>query len=239
MRTRLAALALALIALCPAPAAAQWYFTGYFGANNTRPATVSIDQPPRSLALDFLDVEFEARSFAAPQYYGYRAGRYFGARRRVGLEFEFIHIKVIAKTDRAYEYRDRSGLFDPAPGPVLMRQVVERYAMSHGLNFLLVNAVARQPVGSRAALSARLGAGPTLPHAESTVGGLVQEQYEYAGMGGHAAAGIELRVKGPLSAMLEYKATYARPRITIAQGTGRTTTLSHHVAFGFTIGAAR
>ena len=76
----------------------------------------------RSVAIDFLDVEFAARPFASPQYYGVRIGRTVGERRRFGLELEFIHLKVIGKTGQAYQYRDRSGLlqlvFHPEAGDV-------------------------------------------------------------------------------------------------------------------------
>src|SRR5689334_12467938 len=76
-------------------AEAQWYFAGYLGANATRPATVSVDVPASNLSLQFHEVKFEARPFESPQYYGWRLGELFGKTRRFGVEFEFIHLKVI------------------------------------------------------------------------------------------------------------------------------------------------
>ena len=84
------------------------------------------------------------------------------------------------------------------------------------------------------------GAGVTLPHAETRIFGESREQYEYAGLGAHAAVGFDVRLKGRLSLVGEYKVTYAKPTISTAHnGTGRTTTLSHHVAVGFAFGLSR
>ncbi len=209
----------------PAPAAAQWYASAYMGANTTRPADVTVKGD--GYDITFPDVSFEAQSFTSPQYYGWRVGRFFDEGRRVGVELEFIHLKVIARPEEL--------------GPE-----VTRYQMTHGLNFLVVNLTNRIPIGRsaygepRVALVARGGAGITLPHAETTILGEPREQYEYAGLGAHAAVGFDVRLKGRLSLVSEYKVTYAKPTITTAHnGTGRTTAMSHHVAVGFAFGLSR
>ncbi|MEZ5319357.1 MAG: hypothetical protein R2752_18295 [Vicinamibacterales bacterium] len=225
--------------LVPAVAHAQWYVAGYLGVNHTQEADLDVRVPARHLDVRFDDVAFAAEPFDSPQYYGVRIGRLFGEARRFGVEVEFLHLKVIAKTNRTYPIQDRTGLLDlVADAP--MSSLVERYSMTHGLNFVLVNAVMRQPLGSgRTAVVARLGAGPTVPHAESRVLGVNAEQYEYAGMGAHAAAGVDIALRGPLSAVAEYKLTWARPEITLAEGTGRTTTVTHQFAFGLAVGLTR
>jgi len=218
-------LVLGLVAGNPAPAAAQWYAGVYMGANTTVPADVTVKGD--GYDLTYPDVSFEAKSFTSPQYYGWRLGRFFDEARRFGMEVEFIHLKVIARPEEL--------------GPE-----VTRYQMTHGLNFLVLNLTNRIPIGRSAygdaplALITRAGAGVTLPHAETTVLGASREQYEYAGPGAHAAVGLDVRLKGRLSLVGEYKVTYARPTITTANnGTGRTTTLSHHVAVGFAFGLSR
>lgn len=232
---------LALIA-APASASAQWFFAAYLGANATRPATVSIDVPSENLSLQYHDVSFEARPFESPQYYGVRGGRLFGAARRFGVEIEWIHLKIYADTEDTYRTSGQFGtalLTDPAVAGGPMSAVVQRYAMSHGLNFLVINIVTRLPLRGPVALVARAGAGPTLPHAETTVLRESRGRYEYAGMGGHAAAGLDARVRGRLSLVGEYKFTYAKPRIGLAAGSGRTTAATHHVSFGLAFGLAR
>jgi len=198
----------------PTAAQAQWYVGAYLGANYTHPATIRVDLPAAQLALRYDDVGFSGEPFASPQYYGIRIGREVG-RGRLGVEVEFIHLKVYA---------------DP------MDAVVTRYAMSHGLNFLLVNLVARQPIANgRASLVGRGGIGPTLPHAETTVLGIEREQYEFGGIGWQAAAGVEIALARRLRAEAEYKFTFARPVIDVAGGTGRTSSATHQVTFGLAV----
>ena len=236
---RLLTAVLTLLAL-PSPAAAQWYLGAYLGGNTTTSSGVTIDQPATGTAVTFEDVHFAAEPLKSPQYYGYRFGRMFGAERRLGIEFEFIHLKVISDTSRTYALTGSIG-GEPAPDDLRMDALVPRYSMTHGLNFLLVNVVSRTPLGGGPlALVARAGAGPTLPHAETTVGILTQEQYEYAGMGAHGAAGLDVRIRGRFSALIEYKLTIARPEISIPLGgTGRTTAISHQIALGLAFGHSR
>lgn len=218
-------LVVGLLSGTPAPASAQWYAGVYMGANTTSPADVTVKGD--GYDITYPDVSFEAKSFTSPQYYGWRVGRFFDEGRRFGMEVEFIHLKVIAKPEEL--------------GPD-----VTRYQMTHGLNFLVVNLTNRTPLGRsaygepRMALVARGGAGITLPHAETTILGASLEQYEYAGLGAHAAVGLDIRLKGRLSLVSEYKVTYAKPTITTAHnGTGRTTAMSHHLAVGFAFGLSR
>jgi hypothetical protein len=125
-------------------------------------------------------------------------------------------------------------------GTAKMNTVVQRYQMTHGLNFVLVNLVSRTPIGNGpATLMLRSGIGQTRPHAETTVAGESIEQYEWAGLGSQTAASVDVRLGHFLSATAEYKLTFARPRITVVGGTGRTSSLSHHLAFGVSLGLPR
>ena len=217
---------------------AQWYFDGYAGANYTHPANVSIDVPGADVAVVFHQVRFDAEPFAAPIYYGGRFGRLLGrpdSAWRFGVEGEFIHMKVYADTAGSYLATGHiHGV--TADGELQLNVVAQRYAMSHGLNFLLGNVVLRRRLGDRVAFAGRAGLGVTLPHAESTILGTSREQYEFAGFGGHGAAGFDFAIAGPLGALVEYKLTYARPEIDVSGGTGRTSSLTHHFAFGFRVG---
>jgi hypothetical protein len=228
---------------CPTPARAQWYIAAYGGGNHTQSATVKIDQPSAGTSLEFRDVEFTAEPLRSPPYYGWRLGRLIGERRRWGIELEFIHLKAIGQTSRPVAIVGRVGS-GPSSTAVdtraPMNTLVERYSMTHGLNFLLVNVVSRTPFGaSSVALVARAGAGPTLPHAETTVMGQAREQYEYGGLGAHGAAGLDIRLHRRLSGVIEYKVTAAKPTIDIVNGTGRTAAVSHQVALGLVFGLWR
>jgi hypothetical protein len=207
------------------PASAQWYGVVYMGANKTQPADIRVKGD--GYDLTFQNVDFEARPLESPQYYGWRLGRFLSDTRRLGVELEFIHLKVIANPDQL--------------GPS-----VQQYRMTHGLNFIVTNLTSRIPFGRAAhgdapfALISRLGAGVTVPHAETTILNVTQEQYEYAGVGAHAALGLTAKLKGRLSLVGEYKLTYAKPRITTAHnGTGQMTALTHHAAVGLAFGLTR
>jgi hypothetical protein len=207
------------------PASAQWYGVVYFGANKTQPADITVKGD--GYDQTFPNVEFEARPFESPPYYGWRLGRFLSDTRRLGVELEFIHLKVIAD-------------------PTQLGPDVQQYRMTHGLNFVVANLASRVPFGRSAygdapfALISRLGVGVTVPHGETTILNVSKEQYEYGGLGAHAAMGLTAKLKGRLALVGEYKLTYAKPRITtVHNGTGRTTALTHHIAFGIAFGLTR
>jgi hypothetical protein len=225
----------ALLAMPPA-ADAQWYVASFTGGNVTRPATVTLDQPGQPRHLEFHDVRFEARPLQSPQYYGARIGRKLG--RRLGVEFEFLHLKVLARTGDTV--RVSGAVAGAAVETTLpMDLVVQRHAMTHGLNFFLGNVLWRTPLSRRADVVLRGGAGPVMPGVDSVVDHLSTQGYQYGGWGAHAAAGLDFRIRGPLSATLEYKLTAARPKVDVAGGSAWMTAVSHHVAAGIAIGFAR
>jgi hypothetical protein len=231
--------------VCARTADAQWYVAGYLGTNRTLAAPISIDQPTRNTSLTFDRVAFEARPFKSPQYYGVRVGRLFGEQRRFGVEFEWIHPKAYADTSQVVHITGRLNGVNIDTN-ARMDTIVQRYAMSHGMNFALINAVVRVPLdesgsgfASRVALTARAGAGPMLPHAENTVAGESREQYEAGGVGYQVAGGVEVHLAGVLSAVADYKFGHGTPDVTIVDGTGRTTANVHQLAFGLAVGLSR
>lgn len=231
-------IAASALLVLPAQARAQFYVGAYLGGNYTHPSDVKIDQPQAGRTLEFHDVHFDAKPLASPQYYGWRFGRMFGAARKFGVELEFIHLKVISCTADSYLITGQAD--GAAVNAVLpMDTYAQRYAMTHGLNFVLINFVSRMPMRGPFTLIARAGAGPTVPHAESAIAGESREQYEYAGMGAHIAAGVDLRLRGKWSAIVEYKLTTAHPEMSIPDGTGSTSALTHQVAIGLAFGLAR
>ena len=183
-------------------------------------------------------MRFQSRPLDSPQYDGWRVGRLFGASRRFGLEAELIHLKVYAITTDTYDADVQLAGTDTSE-PLTMHTLVQRYSMTHGLNFVLANAVLRLPLAARMDLVLRLGTGPTIPHAETQVLGVFQQQYEYAGIGEHFAAGLNVQLHHRLSLVGEYKLTHARPRITVHLGTGETTATTHQVAVGLAFGLSR
>src|SRR5262245_51460416 len=111
--------------LLPVAAEAQWFASTYTGINATRPSTISLNLPAEQLALDFLDVGYDAKPMKSPQYYGARLGRLIG-RRGFGLEAEFLHIKTYARTEESYRTVGTvQGIAVDAVVP--MKPLVDRY----------------------------------------------------------------------------------------------------------------
>jgi opacity protein-like surface antigen len=216
-----------LFMACAAPVRAQWIAAAYGGTVHTQPADIHIDDGPTTIV--FPRVTFASRSFSSPIYYGYRFGRVISPRRGVFVEGELIHAKVYAEADGV----TGSGVLNGTVAhDVPFASVVQRFAISHGLNFLLANAGIRHRIWNRATLTARAGAGPLIPHPEIAAGGIAHEGYQLSGVGIQGAAGVELRLWSGVSVIAEYKWTRAHPRVSFGEVHAELPTVSQHVAIG-------
>jgi hypothetical protein len=226
----------------PTAARAQVYASLSAGGNHTGPADVTVSVPNAGLAVTYQRVQFSARPLDSPQYYVWRVGRLFGPTRRLGLEFEFTHLKVIGDTSRSYVASGQiNGVTIPGGASLPMNAEVQEYQMTHGLNFLLVNAVGRWPIrsGRRLSLVTRAGMGTTLPHGETEVLGQTRQRYEFTGLGVEGAAGMAMKLSHLLSLVADYKVSEARPRISVVSGTAQTHAVTQQVAIGLAVGFAR
>jgi opacity protein-like surface antigen len=228
----------ALAASAPSTARADWMLGGYLGHAATLSSTVTLSLPGRQTEIRAEGVTYRGRSFEFPLYYGYRVMWLPNDASTIGVEYEFIHAKVYAETDGVVRLR---GTLRGAPvdAALPLSSVARRLDMSHGLNFFLANVVVRRPFGPSASggsprfvAVARAGAGPTLPHAESTIDGVDREQYEAGGLGVQAAGGLEVALWRGLAAVGEYKWTWAKPTIEITGGQATIPSGSHHAAVG-------
>jgi hypothetical protein len=187
--------------------------------------------PAQQTDLDITPVEYAADSLQSPPYYGYRVSWTPGANRPIALEVEFIHMKVFARTDRrARVHGTWHGR--PVDGESLVGAVVQRLAMSHGLNFVLANVALRRDVGKGLRAVVRAGAGPTVPHVETTIDGLSRDQYASGGLGAQAAGGVEATLVTHVLVLAEYKFTWASPTIDVASGRATIPARTHHVVAG-------
>ena len=220
------------LVLVPAVASAEWVAGGYLGGTTTLSNSLVLSRPAVDTRVNVDDVHYRSRSFEAPLYYGFRVARFFG---RFGIEGEFIHLKVYARGEDVVPVEGRIG-GTPVSANVRLDSVIERFSISHGLNYVLVNAALREPIGSghrpRGWLTVRGGAGPTIPHGESRVAGRDQEQYSWGSTGLHASVEGEFRVGGSLYALAEYKLTTAAPEVAVDRGTIHARFTTHHIAAG-------
>jgi hypothetical protein len=233
----------ALLTAClPARVDAQWYFAAYMGANHNSSADVSFEDPAAHTAIVFHDVSFASQPFHFPLYAGGRFGYRF-PHRRFGVEAEWLHMKVIAETNQATHVTGT--LFgDAIDSTFPMAQLIQRYDMTHGLNFLMGNFVVRLPLGAGpashpASVVLRFGAGPVVSGTDSQAGDIVVQRYEHAGFGSQAAAGLDVPIAGAWSALVEYRFTFAKPQISVGGGYGQTTAVANQIAFGLAVGFGR
>ena len=224
---------------CPSEARADWIVGGYLGHLWTQTSEVSLTLPAQQTRVDIAGVQYRGESFDSPQYYGYRITWIPTAHRWLGIEGEFIHAKVFAETSEAVHVRgDLRGR--PVDASLPFSSIVQRLAMSHGLNFVFVNLAMRrtlnQPApGGRGIIGVlRVGVGPTFPHAESTIDGVDQEQYESGGIAAQVTGGLEIGLWRRLGLQGEYKYTWASPEIDVAGGTATVPSRSHHIVGGLT-----
>jgi opacity protein-like surface antigen len=210
----------------------------YLGAAHTRPASLTLRQPAESTSVTLSPVGYRSESLDAPLYYGYRIG-YFPKSSWFGIEGELIHLKVIADTARTVAI---SGTLrnSPANGSLPLSAVIQHFSLTHGVNLLLLNGVFRHPLGDgvdhpRWLLTGRLGAGASVPHAESTINGRHVEGYEWGELSVQAAGGLEVSVARRVSVLAEYKLTHSRQDVGIADGSAQTALTTHHVVAGLSV----
>jgi len=216
----------------------EWVIAAYLGGARTASSTLRISQPARNTQLAFDAVRLDSRSFDPPLYYGVRGSYFIRGLPFLGIEAEFIHMKVYADPTQRVRvtgrYRD-VWLEQELP----LGQIVQEYSISHGLNLLLFNLVARArmlrsadvPRG-RLLLNARFGLGPTIPHTESTIEGERQQQYEWGRAAWQWSAGVEFHLWRGLYALGEYKFTRTRQRGLVVGGFAESLLRTHHGVFG-------
>jgi hypothetical protein len=214
----------------------EWTVAAYLGGAQTARSSLTISQPSLGNLLRIDDVHFVGRSLEGPLYYGFRGGYFLP--QILGIEAEFIHLKVYADTTRQVL---ASGIRSGAPinRILTLRDIVEQYSISHGVNLLLFNVAGRYSIGARndrdrLLLTGRFGAGPSIPHTESTVDGHHQEQYEAGRLGWQLAGGVELHVWRGLHALFEYKFTRTNQRGKVYLGHANSLLRSQHGIVGFT-----
>jgi lipid A oxidase len=245
-RRRLAVPALVFLGLVVAPAApagAEAFIDLYVGKSFTQPSDLKIRQPSRQSDFTFSGVSFDDRSFENPLYYGGRAGYFFEAVPWFGLAMEFFHFKMFAETS---DSRRIDGVVGNVPvgGKVPVDTQVQRFDISHGVNYWTLDAIFRyklvddpqQSPSGRVQLYAGVGLGPVLTHAKNTVGTVKGNAgYEIAGLGVQGFVGVRGLVWKYFGLFAEYKLTHANLNVGVASGRGRLDELSHHIVGGLTI----
>jgi hypothetical protein len=217
------------------PASAQWSTSAFLGDAATSPSRLDVrSDAGAEISLD--NVHLDDESLQSPWYYGWRITRRMQRVSWLGFEVEFIHAKAIANTAQVVRIRGRLNgtVID---GHQAMSTVLPHFELSHGLNFLLGNAVVRWPIGSARhasglAIVGRFGVGPTISHVESTFQAQSEDAYQFGGAAVGGGVGIEVRTTNHLFVVADVKVTTARQNLRVGSATieGRFTT--RHLSAG-------
>lgn len=227
---RLAAV-LATIFVLPGKAEAGWTLAAFLGNAWTQASGVHLVVPQLQTDLEIAPVEYRSESFQSPVYYGGRVSWMPRAASPLAVEGEFIHLKVFAETDHPARVQ---GIWHGVAVNAVMPagSVVQRLAMSHGLNFVLANVAYRHDIRTRLLAVVRAGIGATVPHVETTLEGFRHDHYAIGGLAAQIAGGAEAELVSHLHLIAEYKFTWTSPIIDVASGAATVPARSHHVVAG-------
>jgi hypothetical protein len=231
------AVGFAALLLTADPAHSEWVAGAYTGDAHTAQTSLCIQAAAWATNLYINPVSYSTEAFQSPIYYGYHAGYFFT--RHFGLEGEFTHLKVYAETERLAQISGTL-LGVPVNENVPLNTLVQRFNITHGVNLLTGNFVARtmfhqHGLHPRFILSGRIGGGITIPHAENEVLGIANEEHYQAGSPvRQAGADFEIRLWRTLYFDTGVKYTRTRENVDLAQGTAGSLLDSTHVTGGLT-----
>ncbi len=215
-----------VVALCIGGGArAEWALSLYGGDSLAEDGDLRLTGGGRRLT--FHNVDWADRSFESPIYYGARLTHWW---EHWGVAVDFTHTKVYSNPDQIVrvsgQRNDRERLGD----------TLERFDLSHGLNFITLNGLYRWRPTKRWQPYVGAGAGAAVPHVEATVAGQETEEYQLAGPAAQGLVGVGYRLFEHLGAFVEYKLTYADLDADLRGGARVTTqTLTHQFIAGVSV----
>ena len=219
------------VLVLPGRAEAGWTLGAFLGSTWTHASNIRLVVPELRTDLDMAPVAYRSESFTSPLYYAGRASWTPRAASPLAVEAEFIHMKVFADGDRQARVQGTwHGV--PVDEDVRVGSVVQRLAMSHGLNVVLANVAYRQDIRKGFVAVARSGLGAAVAHVETTMDGVSQDHYADGGLAAQIAGGVEARLLQHVQVIAEYKFTWSSPTIDVASGTATVPVRSHHLVAG-------
>jgi lipid A oxidase len=237
MRNTVTLLAL-LFVLAIQPARAETNLSIYIGKSFTDDSDLRLRQP-NGTQLTFHGVPWSDHSFEMPIYYGGRVTHFFKRRPDWGVALDFFHYKVFSDINAVLPVTGtRSGA--PVSGSERLGDTIQKFNISHGVNYLTLNAVHRwrlRPDASRypnGRLQPYVGAGlgAVIPHVEATIGGRTIGKYQWRGPGFQLFGGVSYGLSSRWSLFGEYKYTHTTLTVDIPNGDAHTTLDTHHLVLG-------
>jgi lipid A oxidase len=235
----LAAVLAVLGLLAPASAArAEVELTLFAGNAEIRDSDLRLTRPDGT-DLRFEDVSWDDASFESPPYYGARLTWWRPRSPAWGVGLDFTHVKANLDVDEVvpvHGRRDGAAVDGRAP----VSGDLDAFAMSHGLNTVVLQALRRWgDTGddwSRVTWFAALGAGASVPHVEARIGGLETADYQLAGPALQAVLGLDTAVDEHVGITLEARLSWLDLDTDLTGGAGVETELwLLHLAAGLSL----
>jgi len=227
----------------PTHAHGEAFLDAFMGKSFTQDSDLRIKQSRLGNDYTFEGVSFRDDSFTDPPYYGLRAGYFFERYPWLGLGVEFFHMKITAETSDVRPVEGtRNGV--ALSGVARVNSLVQRFAVTHGVNYLTLDALLRYPLlqsperfpKGRLQLYTGVGLGPVIGHPETRVENVRSEPgYELAGLGVQGFVGARFLILKYLGVFTEYKFSHSALEVAAPSGTGRVQENTHHVVGGITI----
>ena len=227
----------------PTHAHGEAFLDAFMGKSFTQDSDLRIKQSRLGNDYTFEGVSFRDDSFTGPPYYGLRAGYFFERYPWLGLGVEFFHMKITAETSDVRPVEGtRNGV--ALSGVARVNSLVQRFAVTHGVNYLTLDALLRYPLlqsperfpKGRLQLYTGVGLGPVIGHPETRVENVRSEPgYELAGLGVQGFVGARFLILKYLGVFTEYKFSHSALEVAAPSGTGRVQENTHHVVGGITI----
>jgi lipid A oxidase len=228
----------------PSSARAEFVLDFFTGSSDTASADVKVRQ--RAAGNDFTvkDLSFDGKSFEDPPYYGARVAYFFEDLPWLGVGVEFFHFKLFGETG---ESRPITGTRGGAPINVTapVDSVVQSFNISHGVNYLTLDVIARYGFfhdaddfpGGRLQLYLGGGLGPVIAHAETRIDNVSAEPgYEVGGLGVQGFAGVRFMLFKYVGLFVEGKITHSNLTVGVARGgEAEVDETTLHVVGGLTI----
>lgn len=237
-------LAIALLTLAiPTHVWAEPFLDAYLGKSFTQDSDIHIRQPRSVSDYTFENVTFNDDSFSSPPYYGLRAGYFFESHSWLGLAVEFFHFKIDAEVSDVRPLRG-THTGSSVAGAVQVKSLVQQFEVSHGVNYLTLDALFRYPLMTspeqfphgRLQLYTGVGLGPVIAYPETRIDNVRSGSgYEVAGLGVQGFVGVRFLIYKYLGVFGEYKFTHSALSVSVPSGTGHVQENTHHLVGGLTI----
>lgn len=203
----------------------------YLGGSQTRPSDLRVVQTARGNDATIHAVRWHGYPFRFEVYYGVRLTYTPPGHPWTRFALDYTHYKIYAETDNS-AIQDGTWHGMPLTQNAPMRERVQSFEMTHGLNMLGISAL--QQLSGPPGSGIYAGGGPVvyLPHSESRVDGEPYGgRYEYAGSGFQALMGAR-GCAGNVPLFAEIKRDRGVPHVTIARGTAQTVVETVHELAG-------